>query len=147
MTRTSLGRILRWRLGPLVLVLTSCGASAGGAGLAQGDDAGAGAQPSMSGTVQPADASGATSTPVVGSDASRDDERAGPDGSDATSSPTKPGTASDAGSLGPLPPGYPGGSASRLEKSSFVGPITGQTIRYNVYVPPGYDGKDRKSVV
>jgi S-formylglutathione hydrolase FrmB len=117
------------------------GASAGagnGAGFAQGYDAGA--QPSASGTAQPADAAGPTSTSVVWPDASRDNAPAGPNGSDATLSPTKQHAASDAGSLGPLPPGYPGGSASRLERSSFVGPITGQTIRYNVYVPPGYDG-------
>ena len=36
-------------------------------------------------------------------------------------------------------PGFPVGSAPRLVPLEFVGPITGQPVRFNVYLPPGYD--------
>jgi S-formylglutathione hydrolase FrmB len=52
------------------------------------------------------------------------------DGADAASPPVLPS---------PQPAGYPAGSAPRLEQKSFVGPISKQTIGFNVYVPPGYD--------
>jgi S-formylglutathione hydrolase FrmB len=40
---------------------------------------------------------------------------------------------------GPQPPGYPSGSAPRIEQKSFTGPLTHQVIGFNVYLPPGYD--------
>jgi enterochelin esterase-like enzyme len=36
-------------------------------------------------------------------------------------------------------PGFPEGSAPRLVPLEFVGPITGQPVRFNIYLPPGYD--------
>jgi S-formylglutathione hydrolase FrmB len=43
----------------------------------------------------------------------------------------------------PIPPigepGFPAGSAPRLVPMEFVGPITGQPLLFNIYLPPGYD--------
>jgi hypothetical protein len=36
-------------------------------------------------------------------------------------------------------PGFPAGSAPRLVPMQFVGPVTGQPVLFNVYLPPGYD--------
>ena len=36
-------------------------------------------------------------------------------------------------------PGLPAGSAARLVPMAFAGPITGQPVVFNVYLPPGYD--------
>jgi enterochelin esterase-like enzyme len=36
-------------------------------------------------------------------------------------------------------PGFPVGSAPRLVPLELVGPITGLPVRFNVYLPPGYD--------
>jgi S-formylglutathione hydrolase FrmB len=36
-------------------------------------------------------------------------------------------------------PGYPMGAVPRLVPMQFVGPISGQPVLFNVYLPPGYD--------
>jgi S-formylglutathione hydrolase FrmB len=36
-------------------------------------------------------------------------------------------------------PGFPSGSPARLLPVQFTGPITGQPVLFNVYLPPGYD--------
>lgn len=70
---------------------------------------------------------------------SPDREAQAPDGDAHAEGAPSASNADAAPDAGPLPPGYPSGPPSRLEKKSMVGPITGQTILYNVYVPPGYD--------
>ena len=67
------------------------------------------------------------------------DAAAATDGSteDASSADSRPADGSSP--AGPQPPGYPAGSAPRLEQKSMVGPLSKQTIGFNVYLPPGYD--------
>jgi len=144
----------------VAVVFTSCGGSSESAGVSQAtgagatnaaaDDSGLGhgdassAVPSWPGDDARAFAPDVTSpvpTPAV-----IDAQAAGADAAGADSAP--PAATNDAASLatdaGPAPPGYPAGSPSRLERKSFVGPMTGQTILYNVYVPPGYDEGQRR---
>lgn len=53
-----------------------------------------------------------------------------------------PNPSVDAGVLpSPLPVGFPAGT-SRTESKSFTGPISKQTIGFNVYLPPGYNDSE-----
>lgn len=38
----------------------------------------------------------------------------------------------------PLPVGFPAGSAARTESKTFTGPVSQQTIGFNIYLPPAY---------
>jgi enterochelin esterase-like enzyme len=63
------------------------------------------------------------------------------DGTDEPSAPAAGDGEPDVGQPIPTiaPPGFPAGSPPRLVPVEFVGPITGRSVLFNVYLPPGYD--------
>jgi enterochelin esterase-like enzyme len=63
------------------------------------------------------------------------------DGAGEPASPEAGEVAPDLGEPIPriAPPGFPAGSAPRLVPMEFVGPITGRSVLFNIYLPPGYD--------
>jgi S-formylglutathione hydrolase FrmB len=78
-----------------------------------------------------------TDVPAAEAEAPAVDGRGTAPDAPAADAPPAP---SDAATLpAPQAVGFPAGSAARTESKSFTGPITHQTIGFQIYLPPGYD--------